>query len=252
MIREYFRHDYDAASDDKISELIFEHGLEGYGIFWRIVEKIYIASGEIKADYKRLAFDLRADEAKIENIIKAFGLFYVSEAGMVRSKSIDARLSSRGDISEKRSIAAKKRWDDAPEHKPESKSDANAQQVHEVCNARIGEDRIEQNIIEQHKKAQPQAAEFVLPDWIDKTAWDGYIEMRKKAGKPIKTIYAKRLAIQTLSTLKKDGNDTKAVLEQSILKSWQGLFPIGGQNGKINRQARIVGEAAPKPDKYAC
>ena len=40
------------------------------------------------------------------------------------------------------------------------------------------------------------------------------------------TDYAKRLAINKLSALADQGHDVKAVLEQSIFNSWQGLFPI--------------------------
>ena len=37
----YFPHDYNAASDEKIEELLFKLGNEGYGIYWRIIEMLY-------------------------------------------------------------------------------------------------------------------------------------------------------------------------------------------------------------------
>ena len=37
----YFPHDYNSRTDEKIKLLIRKHGIEGYGIFWAIVEDLY-------------------------------------------------------------------------------------------------------------------------------------------------------------------------------------------------------------------
>lgn len=63
-----------------------------------------------------------------------------------------------------------------------------------------------------------------LPDWIPAEAWAGYVEMRKAIKKPLKTDRAINLAINTLERLRADGNDPGAVLDQSTLHGWQGLF----------------------------
>lgn len=64
-----------------------------------------------------------------------------------------------------------------------------------------------------------------IPDWIPKDAWNAYAEMRNKVRKPM-TGRAAQLAIAELLKLKELGNDPKAVLEQSVMNSWQGLFPL--------------------------
>lgn len=64
-----------------------------------------------------------------------------------------------------------------------------------------------------------------LPNWIPADAWAGYVEMRQKIKKPM-TDRARTLAIKTLDYLRADGNDPGAVLDQSTLNSWQGLFAI--------------------------
>lgn len=73
-----------------------------------------------------------------------------------------------------------------------------------------------------------------LPSWIDKEAWEAYLEMRKSIKKPMKTERAIKLAIHKLEVLLKQGHDPTAVLDQSIFNSWQGLFPIKdeGKNGQ--------------------
>lgn len=71
---------------------------------------------------------------------------------------------------------------------------------------------------------------FVLPDWIPEKSWDAFVEMRKKLKKPM-TDYAKQLAINDLLKLRERGHPPEAVLNQSTLHSWQGLFEIKGKYG---------------------
>jgi hypothetical protein len=58
--------------------------------------------------------------------------------------------------------------------------------------------------------------------------------MRTKIRKPM-TTRAKALAVINLDKLRAEGHAPEAVLNQSTLNSWQGLFEIkktGGQNGQ--------------------
>lgn len=64
-----------------------------------------------------------------------------------------------------------------------------------------------------------------LPDWIPADAWQGYLDMRKKVRKPM-TARAEQLAINTLQKLVEQGQDAGAVLDQSTMNSWQGLFAV--------------------------
>jgi hypothetical protein len=65
-----------------------------------------------------------------------------------------------------------------------------------------------------------------LPNWIPADAWAGYVEMRVSIKKPLKTERAINLAINTLERLQTEGNDPGAVLDQSTLNGWQGLFAV--------------------------
>jgi hypothetical protein len=66
---------------------------------------------------------------------------------------------------------------------------------------------------------------FCLPDWIPEQTWKEYLEMRVKIRKPM-TDKAKSLAVAKLQALESQGQEPKAVLEQSILNSWAGLFTL--------------------------
>jgi hypothetical protein len=66
------------------------------------------------------------------------------------------------------------------------------------------------------------------PDWLPVETFEEFLKMRKKIKKPM-TDYAVQLAIRTLDRLRQEGSDPKDVLEQSIMNSWQGLFPCKAQ-----------------------
>lgn len=74
-----------------------------------------------------------------------------------------------------------------------------------------------------------------LPDWIPSEEFGQFMEMRKAIGKEL-TPHAVKLAVSKLETLKGQGHEPKAVLEQSIFNGWQGLWPLheDGANGAAN------------------
>ncbi len=63
------------------------------------------------------------------------------------------------------------------------------------------------------------------PMWLPIEAWQEYLKMRKKIKSPL-TEYGEKLAIKRLEVLRESGQDPQAVIEQSILFSWRGLFPV--------------------------
>ncbi|WP_203309785.1 helix-turn-helix domain-containing protein [Sphingomonas beigongshangi] len=73
-------------------------------------------------------------------------------------------------------------------------------------------------------KKRAVAPSFVPPSDIPEAEWDGYEEMRRRIGKPM-TAKARDLAIGKLRKLAEAGYPPGDVLNNSILNSWQGLFP---------------------------
>lgn len=91
-----------------------------------------------------------------------------------------------------------------------------------------------------------------LPAWIPAEAWAGYVEMRKKIKKPM-TDRAVTLAINTLDKLRAEGSDPGAVLDQSTLNAWQGLFavrverrglPQGAQVSRLGKTGQVTANNA--------
>jgi hypothetical protein len=70
-----------------------------------------------------------------------------------------------------------------------------------------------------HSTAEP----FVLPDWVPKEPWQGFEAMRQRIKKPLSD-RAKRMAVNKLDDLRKQGHDAAKVLEQSEFNQWQDLY----------------------------
>lgn len=75
------------------------------------------------------------------------------------------------------------------------------------------------------KKKSKAASAAPIPDWIPTDAFTAFTLMRKAIRKPL-TVHGIPLAVAVLDKLRAAGHDPRAVLEQSTLNSWQGLFEV--------------------------
>lgn len=74
------------------------------------------------------------------------------------------------------------------------------------------------------RKRDPQEP-FMVPDWIPRPEWEGYLEMRaKKGAKP--TPRAIELLVGKLEKLRRDGHDPGDVLDQSTTANWTDIYPL--------------------------
>ncbi|MDT8894211.1 hypothetical protein RSO41_06045 [Halomonas sp. I1] len=67
--------------------------------------------------------------------------------------------------------------------------------------------------------------ESALPDWLPADAWAELIEHRRQLKAPMNDL-AKTKAINKLDKLRQDGSDPAAVIEQTIVNGWKGVFPV--------------------------
>lgn len=109
----YFSHDSNSRTDEKIILLRIKYGAEGYGIYFMILENLREqANYSFAKDYSLLAFDLRVEEDKIKSIIEDFGLFSFTECGSrFFSESFNKRMSYKDEKSNKARESANKRWE---------------------------------------------------------------------------------------------------------------------------------------------
>ena len=113
-------------------------------------------------------------------------------------------------ISEKRRKAAECRYA------------ANAEQMHHPASSSAPAPK---NKREEEPPPTPSKGVFEVPSWVPVETWNGFVEMRRKIRAPL-TEHAKELAVKKLEKLKGEGHEPGAVLDQSTLAGWRGLFPI--------------------------
>lgn len=145
----YFPHDANARNDEKILAVRMKYGMEGYGIYFALIEKLLESTDYILLkDYNTIAFELRVGAEKIKSIVEDFGLFQFTECGkLFYSDSLNSRMNPLEEIRDKRSIAGKigaeKRWGErqkiANAIKDNSKAMANANRK----NGRVEESKVE-------------------------------------------------------------------------------------------------------------
>lgn len=103
----YFKHDSNARTDEKLTEVRMNHGWEGYGLYWAIVEKLRESSEyKMTCNYKVIAFDLQTQPEIIRAIVEDYGLFEIEENWFWSSRLCED-LGHWNDIKAKRSAAGK-------------------------------------------------------------------------------------------------------------------------------------------------
>ena len=68
-----------------------------------------------------------------------------------------------------------------------------------------------------------------LPSWLPLPEWEGYVEMRRKMRK-VMTTRAVALRIAELDQMRIAGENIGAVLDQSTVHNWIGVFPVKPQD----------------------
>ena len=159
MMAEYFSHDYDAREDEKIQELLFDMKMEGYGIYWSIIEMLYKNDGYLQMNCERIAYALHTDEAKVKAVINNFDLFK-QHADSFTSDSVLHRIKLRKGKSATARKAAKIRWG------KEKANDANAMQTQSDSNAKK-KSKVKEKKEKETKVSKNKYAEFVFLSEIE-------------------------------------------------------------------------------------
>lgn len=131
----YFDHDVTASQDTKIIELRLSCGGAAVDAYWYLLERMYtderplsVCNGKAMHVHSHcLCTDDETLCSWIDSMVE-IGLFIEGEGGEIFSNRAMMNIEDYHEKAEKRSSAAKKRWDSC-------KSNANAMQVHSKCNA---------------------------------------------------------------------------------------------------------------------
>jgi len=108
----YFPHDYNSSNDVKCLFLRQQLGMEGYGIFWYIVESLANAGGVLPLKITPvLSMQMQVPEVKVMAVINNFDLFVIIEDNFF-SNRLNDHLEIRKTLSLKGKEGADLRWKD--------------------------------------------------------------------------------------------------------------------------------------------
>ena len=156
----WFRHDTNAKDDHKIMLLMDQLGLEGYGIFWVLIETL-----REQSDYRYpmamlpiLAKRYMTSAEKMKAVVLNYGLFEVLEDDHFASPSLLKRMEAYEDVLNKKRIAGAKGGKKRAENQASAKqvpstSQASAKHVLKQTQAnRVDRIREEVNIRERERE----------------------------------------------------------------------------------------------------
>jgi len=246
----YFSHDCNARNDPKILALRSVYGLEGYAIYFMLIEIL-----REQPDYRlpinkyiwnTLAMQMQCSPDRVQEIINACctefeedgNTLLVNDGKYLYSESLIRRMEKMERISKARQEAAQKRW----KKDDKSNSDANAEQEQNNCN--LKEKKRNENKRNENKRKESKGvnidifASFAGDNLPLLQALNDFEAMRKKIKKPM-TDRAKELLIGKLQKLSGGNPDLMIrILNQSILNCWQGIFELK-DNGRYSGRTSV-------------
>jgi len=116
----YFSHDSNARNDVKIIKLRRQLGMEGYGIYWCLIEMLRDAPGNKLPieSIDDIAFSINCSKEKVEAVIRNYDLFIIEDETFFSDRLIRS-MNQYKELKSSRSKAGKigmeKRWKQKPE-----------------------------------------------------------------------------------------------------------------------------------------
>ncbi len=154
----YFKHDSNARNDEKLLSVRMKYGMEGYGIYWALLEKLrddpeYM----LQTDYALIAWDLHVKEETIRSVVEDFGLFTITDDGHFYSERMLQDMKNWSAIKVARSEAGKKSADARSSRKTET----SVQQVLSNCSTSVEQKPAE--VAPEPEKKRAKVERFVPP-----------------------------------------------------------------------------------------
>ena len=231
----YFSHDYNSANDTKILFLRHQLGMEGYGIYWFLIERLADAGGKLPIELiPVLAMQMQSTDVKVNGVIMNFDLFKV-KSGEFWSERLAEHLNLRLKLSESGKNGAANRW-------------ANRGAIGEgnAKKSKVKESKVKEIKEKKVNKGKEIAFPFSSENFIK--YWELWLEFKKEQ---FNFTYKSNISIQAaLNELVKlsEGKEDIAVkiIEKSIAKGWQGFFKLKNESNANNNYSKSTPKITPE------
>lgn len=187
------------------------HLTDAEDLAYRRMIDLYYMNEQPFNNCSTLARRVKTSVEVVQIILDEF--FELQDDGCWHNKRIDAEIAKYQEIQNKKSQAGR--------------ASAAARTKSNTCSTPVEPTKNQEPLTITNiktKKASP-SCQVSLPEWIAKDSFEAFIEHRKKLKAPMTHLAQTRL-IAELSRLREDGNEPHAVLDQSILNGWKGVFPL--------------------------
>jgi len=246
MADQYFPHDYNPLDDPAMVLLVDEYGAAGYGIFWRIIERLHKEESH-RLPLKHLIYasigkQMKTDVEQVSTVVEFcmsidIGLF-VSDGEFFWSERVNRNIDKRAQISNQRSVAGKASAEakkikalkseegvsTVVEHvlTPVKQPSADVQQT--STNLNKGKENKGKEIKEKKSK-ENYSLHFVPADFLE--VFKSWLEYKKSKGQTYKNQKSVELCFKSLQELSKNNTNTaREIIESAMSKNYAGFFPI--------------------------
>jgi hypothetical protein len=228
----YFPHFSNARHDRKLKRVIKDLGIEGYGIYFMVLE-VLRDQQDFKypvADIDLLADEFGTSESKLSVVIKNYDLFEVDEQSNFFSTKQALYLQPYIERTEKARNMARKRWDNV---KSQPKAIPEAMPEHSLSNARKGKE----SKVKESKETSVRDLIF--------EKWFRYKREKRQAYTPT--------GVETLIKTWSEFSDSQLeqIVDTSISNNYSGLFaPKNTTTSKQSTEPKAPRTTITIPDNY--
>jgi len=229
----YFSHDYNARNDTKVLFLRMQLGMEGYGIYWYLIESLAESGGTLPLQLiPVLAMQMHTTEAKVNAVVNVFGLFEITD-----EQFFSLRLNDHLEKVNQIKISASQRGKLSAEKRKSTKIQQTVEQGVEQSVEQSVEQPVEQSKGKERKVNKTIITNSFSEDFLKD--WNTWIDYKKTNFKfTYKTIESEQIAFNHLYKLSNENQSTaREIINVSIANGYKGLFELKtNQNAKPTNQ----------------
>ena len=225
----YFSHDYNARNDTKVLFLRMQLGMEGYGIYWYLIESLAESGGTLPLQLiPVLAMQMHTTEAKVNAVVNGFNLFEI-----IDEQFFSIRLNEHLEKVNQIKLSASQRGKLSAQKRKSTKIELPVEQPVEQSVEQPVQQRKENERKENKTIITNSFSEDFLKEWNE---WLDYKKTNHKF--TYKTIKSEQIAFNHLQKLSNQNESTaREIINVSIANGYKGLFELKtNQNAKPTNQ----------------
>jgi uncharacterized protein YdaU (DUF1376 family) len=227
----YFSHDYNSRNDTKILFLRMQLGMEGYGIYWYLIESLAESGGTLPLQLiPVLAMQMHTTEAKVKAVVNGFNLFQI-----IDEQFFSIRLNEHLEKVNQIKISASQRGKLSAQKRKSTKIELPVEQpVEQSVEQPAQQSKGKERKVKEIKIINTNNfSEDFLKDWF---AWIDYKKTNHKF--TYKTIESEQIAFNHLYKISNENQITaREIINVSIANGYKGLFELKtNQNAKPTNQ----------------